>query len=65
MVVAIPFLLPAGVSTLLLCLGFGWQASTYATAAPLLGWLAARDLRQSTLPTAPTGGADTAEGQKV
>jgi hypothetical protein len=41
--------LPAGVGTWLVALGFGWQAVTYAT-APLLAVLAERAQRASLLP---------------
>jgi hypothetical protein len=45
-------LLPAGTATVLLALGFGWQAVGYLT-APLLAGLAQRDLARSMLPAPP------------
>ncbi len=44
--------LPLSVASVLLALGFGWQTLVYAT-APLLAWVAERELCRPPLPIAP------------
>jgi hypothetical protein len=44
--------LPLGVASALLALGFAWQAVVYAT-APVLAWVAERALRRPPVPVAP------------